>query len=269
VEDHARAVTPSLTVCLATSAKPPTAAAGWSTALVMGNPGVAAGSADAPPDLPEAEAEAKEVAALYRTSSLLLGARATKADFILHAGQYDVVHFAGHAIANDVRPELSRLLFAGADETARSLFARDIATERFSATRLVVLGACSTSAGRIRRGEGVLSLARPFLAAGVPAVVASLWDVNDRASHRLLVAFHRALRRSGDVAEALRRAQLELMGDPDPQLQAIGRGASSRSILAIRIRSFRHRRHGRASRRSSAARWRPSAQPTNRGCEGG
>jgi CHAT domain-containing protein len=123
-------------------------------------------------------------------------------------------------VANDGRPELSRLLVAGADESARSLFARDIAALHFDATQLVVLGACRTSVGRIRRGEGVFNLARPFLAAGVPMVVASLWNVDDRASHRLLVAFHRELRARGNVAEAMRHAQLELMGDADPSLQA-------------------------------------------------
>src|SRR5262249_51366337 len=152
------------------------------------------------PSLPHAEAEAKEVAALYRGPELLIGAAATKAAFLRAAGQHAVVHFAGHAIANSDRPQLSRMLLAGTDATSRSLFARDIAAERFPSPRLVVLGACRTTAGRIRRGEGVFSMARPFLAAGVPTVVASLWDVNDLASRKLLVGFHAALRQGGSVS---------------------------------------------------------------------
>ena len=101
----------------------------------------------------------------------------------------------------------------------RALLAREIARQAFPSTRLVVLGACRTNAGRIRRGEGVFSLARPFLAAGIPTVIATLWDVNDRASHRLLVAFHRALPQAATVAEALRNAQLELIRDRDPFLR--------------------------------------------------
>ena len=219
VEDRAVQVTPSLTMFLAASAKHEPLTAPRNNALVMGNPRADGDSEGAMPDLPEAEAEARDVAALYPTSSLLLGAQATKSSFVESAGRHAVVHFAGHAIANDARPELSRLLMAGPDETARSLFARDIAAQSFPATQLVVLGACRTSAGRIRRGEGVFHLARPFLAAGVRTVVASLWDVNDRASRRLLVAFHRALQQSGDVADALRRSQIALMGDADPSLQ--------------------------------------------------
>ncbi len=126
-----------------------------------------------------------------------------------------VVHFAGHGVSNDDAPALSRLLLAGPGRSDRSLFAHEIAAMRFAHTDLVVLAACRTSAGRIRRGEGVMSLARPFIAAGVPTVVASLWDVDDRATHALFVAFHRALRDGAPVAEALRAAQLAALSDHD------------------------------------------------------
>jgi CHAT domain-containing protein len=49
--------------------------------------------------------------------------------------------------------------------------------------------------------------------------VATLWDVDDRASHLLLVAFHRALRRGEPVADALRSAQLAALADPNPALR--------------------------------------------------
>jgi CHAT domain-containing protein len=54
------------------------------------------------------------------------------------------------------------------------------------------------------------------MAAGVPTVVATLWDVDDKASHSLLVAFHRALRQGAPVADALRSAQLAALADPNP-----------------------------------------------------
>jgi CHAT domain-containing protein len=66
----------------------------------------------------------------------------------------------------------------------------------------------------------VSSLARPFLAAGVPAVVASLWNVGDRATAPLLVAFHRRLRDGRDPLSALRAAQLELLRGPAPALRS-------------------------------------------------
>ena len=57
-----------------------------------------------------------------------------------------------------------------------------------------------------------MSIARPFLARGVPLVVASLWPVNSSATADLMVSFH-ALRKREQLptAEALRQAQLEML----------------------------------------------------------
>jgi CHAT domain-containing protein/tetratricopeptide (TPR) repeat protein len=215
IEEHSIQITPSMTVLLeATRKQMPRAD---TSVLVFGNPLASEGSEL--PALPEAEAEARDVAALYAKADLFVGKDATKDAFLSGAGDHAVVHFAGHAIANATRPDLSRLVVAGPDESSRTLTAREIAMHDFRATRLVVLAACRTNAGRIRRGEGVFSLARPFLAAGVQTVVATLWDVDDHASRRLLVAFHRALPKAGSPAEALRRAQLELIHDSDSTLR--------------------------------------------------
>jgi CHAT domain-containing protein len=83
-------------------------------------------------------------------------------------------------------------------------------------TRLVVLSACQTGIEQQYRGEGAVSLARPFIVAGVPLVVASLWPVDSESTEQLMVSFHR--HRTQDhlpTAEALRRAQLELLGGED------------------------------------------------------
>jgi len=226
IERHAVQIAPSLTVFLAASAR--AASRGiQGDALIIGNPQV---NSEGLPDLPEAEAEAREVAALYGNSHLLTGSDATKTAFLAQAGHYAIVHFAGHAIANDSRPDLSRLVLSGSDESARSLFATELARQPFGNTTLVVLAACRTNVGRVRRGEGVFNLARPFLAAGVPTVIASLWDVDDRASRRLLVEFHRALKQRGSVSASLRAAQLKLLADNDPRLRRPAAWAGFASI---------------------------------------
>jgi CHAT domain-containing protein len=113
---------------------------------------------------------------------------------------------------------LSRLAFASANNPDSSLFAHEIATMRFTRTRLVVLAACSTAAGVVSRAEGAMSVARPFLAAGVPQVIASQWDVDDRSTSELFIAFHQALSKSADPVSALRTAQLSLLRRDDPRL---------------------------------------------------
>jgi CHAT domain-containing protein len=77
--------------------------------------------------------------------------------------------------------------------------------------RLVVLAGCRTAVGRIRRGEGVVSLASGFVAAGVPNVVATLWDLDDEAGRELFTEFHRAIVAGATPTDALRRAQLRLL----------------------------------------------------------
>jgi len=42
-----------------------------------------------------------------------------------------------------------------------------------------VLSACETGYGKYERGDGMRSLARSFMYAGVPSMVVSLWQVND------------------------------------------------------------------------------------------
>ena len=78
--------------------------------------------------------------------------------------------------------------------------------------------ALETAAGPVSRVEGALSLGRPFLAAGVPNVVASLWDIDDSVSRRFFVSFHRALLQDGNPLVALRKAQITLLRGDDVSL---------------------------------------------------
>jgi len=183
----------------------------FESALLVGNP--ASNGTAATASLPGAEAEVLTSASAYPRHEVLVGKDATRRAFVEHASRYDVVHFGGHAFANLDYPLLSRLTFSPQAEagTGDPLFAYEIARMRFTHTRVVVLAACSTAAGGVSRGEGVVSLARPFLAAGVPLVIASQWDVDDAATERLFTTFHRVLARYHDPVAALRAAQLVML----------------------------------------------------------
>lgn len=71
-----------------------------------------------------------------------------------------------------------------------------------SGCELVVLSACSTQRGAQQRDEGVYALPWGFLYAGVPAVVASLWNVADESTAELMADFYRRLR-SGKYEDRL------------------------------------------------------------------
>lgn len=171
--------------------------------------------------LPGAKLEANQISEFYPNHQLLLEEQATKTNFLTLANNYDVIHFAGHAIMDAKFPLYSQLIFAkDSKQPNSSLYAYELYKQKFNHTKLVVLAACKTANGQNLNNEGVANLARPFLAAGVPTVIASLWDANDRASAKLFIAFHKNLATTVDPVEALQNAQLQLINNPDPSLQS-------------------------------------------------
>lgn len=166
-----------------------------------------------------ADAEVRRLQALYPKARFLGPEEATKERFLALAGQFALVHYAGHTLLHRESPALSSLVLAGKGPGA-ALYSGEIYRSWFPRTRLVVLASCSSADGWTSRSEGLLSLARSFLAAGVPAVVATAWPVGDEASSHLFTAFHRRLRAGETAPSALRSAQLELLRSRDLKLNS-------------------------------------------------
>ncbi len=83
------------------------------------------------------------------------------------------------------------------------------------AVETVVLSACGTAAGPSLDGEGAISLARAFLYAGATRVLATQWQVQDRATSELMKRFYSGIFTAKLApAAALRAAQLSLRADP-------------------------------------------------------
>lgn len=132
-------------------------------------------------------------------------------------GQYRIIHFATHGVLNSQHPELSGIVFSLVDEQGgpREGFLRlhEIYNMKLEAD-LVVLSACQTALGQDVHGEGLVGLTRGFMYAGAARVVASLWQVDDRATAELMKRFYREMLVRGQrPSAALRAAQLSMRSE--------------------------------------------------------
>jgi CHAT domain-containing protein len=191
--------------------------------LLVADPAPLPRAAEAPgqatlPELPEALREARTIAEMFPrgTVTLLEGSMAGEADVREALRGKEVLHFATHAIVSDARP-LDSFLALGSDAGTTGFSSSDgrlTAAEIYDLkidSRLVVLSACRTAAGKVS-GDGILGLSRALFYAGTPAIVAAMWDVSDETTRVLMEHFYREWpeRSRGD---ALRAAQLRLLRD--------------------------------------------------------
>lgn len=164
------------------------------------------------PQLAHGTDEARAVSSLYPHIESLAEEEATPSRFLSRATRAVLVHIVAHAVQREEHPEFSSIVLAPAAE-GRDLYASAIAAASLRETRLVFLSTCGTP-GRMVRNDAPPTLAESFLAAGVPAVVASLRPVDDAATAVFAAAFHRAYAVTGNAVAALRSAQLECLSSP-------------------------------------------------------
>jgi len=160
------------------------------------------------------EEEAKNIAQ-YFNGKIYKNDNASIANFNAEKEHYNLLHFATHASANDVFADYSYLAFSDASSD-NLLYVKDIYNYQINAD-LVTLSACETGVGKLQKGEGMLSLARAFNYAGVPAIVTTLWKINDQSTSEIMGYFYNNLYNGLSKKEALRQAKLsylELNDDP-------------------------------------------------------
>jgi CHAT domain-containing protein len=78
-------------------------------------------------------------------------------------------------------------------------------------SQIVVLAACSGAAGRENGLADTNNLVRVFLAAGVPSVIASHWNVDSASTSQLMVSFYQHLMQNETVAQAMYNARIEIL----------------------------------------------------------
>jgi len=162
-----------------------------------------------------AEDEINSIAQHY-WGDFFLSDKATEGEFKSISQQpYAVIHLAMHGLLNLDNPSISSLAFAEtmSDSTEDNfLHAYEIAALNLQ-SQLIVLSACETGVGSSQGGEGTMSLARYFLFAGAPAIVATRWQVNDQTTGLIMQLFYERLYEGKTIAQALHEAKLTYLSN--------------------------------------------------------
>ncbi len=74
-------------------------------------------------------------------------------------------------------------------------------------TEMIVLSACKTALGKNVKGEGVFSLARSFSALGIPSLITTLWNVDEKATYEITELFYQNLSDGFPKDVALQKAK--------------------------------------------------------------
>lgn len=171
--------------------------------------------------LPNAEPEAQNALNRIGNGDVFPGYKALKDTFMAVAPLYRILYLIMHGRADNRQGDYSFLAFtqrpAAGDDGL--LYVRDLYNLPLNAD-LAVLSACETGIGKLRRGEGIISLARAFAYAGAKSMVSTLWSVSDARTADVMNVFFRELAAGADKDAALQTAQLEYLNqEPESNLQ--------------------------------------------------
>ena len=168
------------------------------------------------PDLPGAQEEVESIA-LILNAIPLTGRQATKAEVMRRMSSVGVIHIAADADENTGEIALS----PNPGWTSRfpqkkdyNLKMSDVQAANLRA-RLVVLSFCHSGRGRIFKGEGVVGIARAFLAAGARSVLVTLWRIDDIATMVFMKSFYQHLKEGNTASGALHQSMKSFRGSEE------------------------------------------------------
>ncbi|MDO6761470.1 CHAT domain-containing protein [Tamlana sp. 2_MG-2023] len=154
------------------------------------------------PELFFSKSEVNNIAEVYHGETFL-NEKASKANFIKNANKHNVLHLATHAdIGNESNPWIA---FSDLKMYLKEIYATKTHVD------MVVLSACNTSSGDLKRGEGIMSLARGFFYSGAKSVVSTLWSVADESGNTILINFYKNLKQGDSKSKALQKAKLDYL----------------------------------------------------------
>ena len=145
---------------------------------------------------------------------------ASEENFKKIAADYDILHLAMHTLIDDYDPMYSKMAFEQSNNGLEDGFLNTYELYNMKLnSRMAVLSSCNSGAGKLHRGEGVISLARGFIYAGCPSIVMTLWTVEDMSGVKLMKSFYGYLKKGNNKSKALQQSKIDFIENAD-QLKA-------------------------------------------------
>ncbi|HET8643082.1 MAG TPA: CHAT domain-containing protein [Pseudonocardiaceae bacterium] len=167
------------------------------------------------PEVPNAAAEVRSIAAILPDPVCLAGRDATPAAVLDLLDGAPLAHVAAHG-----HHEPANALFSSIDLADGSLMGYDLQRLPRPPSR-VVLSACELGRSSVRAGDEILGMVAALLAAGSSTVIASVASPVDQTVPDVMIPFHRLLADGRDPAEALARATVD---QPESSFVCFGSG---------------------------------------------
>jgi CHAT domain-containing protein len=167
---------------------------------------IAVPETDGAPPLPNAEVEARMIAAtIPGSTTTLIGPQATRAAVRAALSQASIAHFACHASSEFADPSASGLALSDGRLSVLDLTALQVA-----GARLAYLSACETASGGALVDEAI-HLSSAFQLAGYRHVIGTLWPIADDLAEQFARSIYTDIAtHPDDVAAAVHRATIQI-----------------------------------------------------------
>ncbi len=164
--------------------------------------------------LPFAKNEVEQIGKLTK-GDVLIDQAANKNAFIDQASDYRILHLAMHTLLSNKENQTADLIFSTGNNYVPS--ESKMSVNEISALDLdcdlVVLSACNTGIGNIKKTTGVESISNALFFAGASSTIMSLWKVPDEATSQIMLELYKGLKLGMKKDEALRKAKINYLAN--------------------------------------------------------
>ena len=141
---------------------------------------------------------------VYKATTIYTENEASKNNFFNTSGTFEIIHLSTHA-GVDSLSHTPWISLQNEKVTLYELYGIENQAE------LVLLDACKTNDGLLASGEGIINLSRAFFNNGSQSVVASLWNVNEKAGNEIIQNFYKQLELGQSKSKALQFAKIKYL----------------------------------------------------------